>query len=170
MIARTTASSTATLGATLLLLAPAAIHAQQYRGFGRLEVGRAEIHRASSTGPVTGLRIGRRVGPADLARFELGATTSRADEGYLTLELGLELRLPLGPAALFVGPGAGVLVEPEFGGSLLRVAAGLELRVAQRAALRVGFQTARHGGTPGPDLVFAGIELRRAVRRPAPVR
>lgn len=157
-----TARAALALVLTLSTAAPLRLGAQQYRGFGRLEAGRAEIHRPSGTAAVAALRIGRRLGAGDVARFELGATTSRADEGFLTLELGLELRLPLGPAALFVGPGAGLLLEPEFGGPVVRVAAGVELRVTDRTALRAGAQSGRHGGTPGPNLVFVGIELRGA--------
>ena len=169
MTARTAPAVVLLLAGLALCAAALPLSAQQYRGFGRLEFGQAEIHRASGTGPWAALRIGRRLGTGDVARLELGASTSGADEGFLTLELGAELRLTVGRAALFVGPGAGLLIEPEFAGPVFRLAAGAELRVADRAALRAGAQAGRHGGTRGPNLVFAGIELRRAGRRAAAV-
>ena len=139
-----------------------ALNAQdQPRGFLRLEAGRAEIHRASSTGIAVAFRIGRRLEPRGLARVELGASYSAADEGYRTVEVGAEVR-PLAGARLtpVAGVGAGLLLEPEFTGEVIRATVAIDIVIAPRAGLRLGAQVGEHGGARGPTVFFGGLELR----------
>jgi len=134
---------------------------QEPRSFVRLEVGRAEIHRASSTGAIIGLHLGRRADAAGIARLELGASYSGADEGYVALEVGGELRpLAKGRITPLLGVGAGVLLEPEFSGEMVRGTLALEAEVSVRVALRLGAQLGQHGGARGPNTIFIGIETR----------
>lgn len=65
---------------------------QEPARFLRFEVGQADIHRGSSTGGAVALRIGRRLERSGAARLDLGASYSGADEGFVTLEVGVELR------------------------------------------------------------------------------
>jgi len=146
----------------LSVLTTRALAAQQEpRGFLRLEIGQAEIHRASSKGAAIGLRLGRRVGARGIVRFELGAAYSRADAGYGVFEIGAEVRpfakIGVTPVA---GVGAGYLVEPAFRGEMLRGTLALEVEVTQRAALRLGVHVAQHGSERGPHTLFVGIETR----------
>lgn len=129
--------------------------------FVRLEVGQAEIHRPSSTGGVVALRLGRRLERSGVARLDLGASFSGADEGYLTVEGEVELR-PLAARRMtpVVGVGAGLLAEPEFSGAVLRAALAVEAELTMRTAMRVGYQVAGHGGERGPHVWFAGMEVR----------
>ncbi len=146
----------------LSFLVTGAVAAQREpRSFLRLEIGRAEIHRASRTGAAVGLRVGRRVDARGITRLELGASYSGADEGYAVLEVGAEVRpLATGRVTPVVGVGAGFLVEPTFRGEVLRGTAALEVEVSERIALRLGGQLGHHGGERGPHTVFFGIEWR----------
>jgi hypothetical protein len=129
--------------------------------FIRVELGQAEIHRPSGTGAEVALRVGRRLEPSGLARVDLGTSYSGADEGYVTLDVGLELRpLAATRGTPVVGVGAGLLVEPEFSGTVLRAGVALEVEVTIRTALRVGYQAAGHGGEMGPRVWFVGLERR----------
>lgn len=131
------------------------------QSFIRFEAGRAEIHRASSTGVALALRAGRRIDRQGVARLDLGASYSGADEGYWTVEVGGELRLlarsHLTPVA---GVGIGLLLEPEFSGEVIRATLAFDVKVGSRAAVRLGAQLGTHGGARGPNVLFGGIELR----------
>lgn len=135
------------------------------RSFLRVEAGRADIHRSSSTGVMFTLRLARRIDRGGIARLEVGASYSAADEGYLTLEMGGELRpFTSGPLTPVVGVGIGLLTEPEFTGELVRGTLALEIQVSPRTAVRLGAQVGQHGGARGPNAYFGAVEVRRRVR------
>jgi hypothetical protein len=143
--------------------------AQEPARFVRIESGQSEIHRPSRTGAAVALRAGRPLERTGVVRVELGATVSGADEGYVTAELGLELR-PFAAARVtpVVGAGAGILAEPEFSGSVLRGTVAVEVELTTRTAARVGYQAAGHGGERGPNVWFVGFEVRGRQRSPPP--
>ena len=129
--------------------------------FVRLEVGRAEIHRASSSGAAVALRVGSTVRRSGTVRMDLGASYSGADLAYLTLEAGVELRpLPAARLTPVARVGAGLLAEKGFGGPVLCLGVALEAELSARTALRLGYQLAEHGGARGPNVWFAGLEAR----------
>jgi hypothetical protein len=152
---------TAVLASAVLLIPDLLFGQQQRRGFWRIEAGRADIHRASSTGMVAALRLGRRADSLGVLRIDLGASYSGADEGYLTVEFGAEVR-PLARARVtpVLGVGVGLLSEPEFTGEIVRGTLALEVEVASGVAVRLGGQLGRHGGQRGPNVLFGGLELR----------
>ena len=157
-------SASRVLPALLLLLAasrPAAAQQKPRNSF-RLEAGKAEIHSASNTGGMLGLRFARRLGDGGVVRTELGASYSSADENYFALDAGAEVR----PLARYrvtpaLGVGAGFIVEPEFRGELLRGTVALDTELSAHLALRIGAQLGYHGGERGPHSLFLGVEIAR---------
>ena len=115
--------------------------------------------------PGIGLRLGRRADAEGIARLELGASYSGADEGYVALDVGGELRpLAKGRFTPIVGVGVGVLGEPDLTGEMLRGTLALEVEVSVRVAIRLGAQLGQHGGARGPNTIFIGIESRGRAR------
>ncbi|MGH7673829.1 MAG: hypothetical protein ACREMV_01040 [Gemmatimonadales bacterium] len=126
----------------------------------RFELGSAEIHSSERDGAWLGGRVGRRLDGRGVVRLDGGITWSSADEGFATLELGLELRpLPRAVVTPVLGVGVGVLAEPEFTGEELRAFAGLDVRVGAQLTLRAAVQRAEHGGEEGPNVLFGGFQL-----------
>lgn len=91
----------------------------------RLEGGRTEIHRATSTGGLLGAVLGRGIGEGHV-QIELGLAGGDADEGFLVLSAGPELRLfPHGRITPVGAVQVGLLAEPEYVGAAASVGAGL---------------------------------------------
>jgi hypothetical protein len=128
--------------------------------FLRPEVGKAKIHDSPDDGAWGALRIGRHLESRGYARLDVGLSYSSADEGFVALEIGLEVRPSPGEIATPVlGGGVGFLTEPEFGGGVLRVVGGLDVKIGRKVGLRLGLQLGRHGGVTGPHVIFAGLEF-----------
>ena len=125
----------------------------------RLEAARTEIHRAPSTGGLLGAVVGRRIGDGRL-RMEVALAGGSADEGFMLLSAGPELRLF--PHSRITPVGAvrvGLLAEPEYFGAAASVAAGLLVRPATGLALRGAVTRGTHGGQPGPHAIVLGVEV-----------
>ena len=149
-------------GLVLLLFLPEVLSAQTLKPWlVRVEVGRAEIHRSESTGWVAGLRLGRDLGAKRNLRVEGGIVASAADEDFIALDTSLELRpVPKAAVSPFVGAAAGLMVEPEYGGTVFRAGAGFDLNFTARNCLRLSLYRGTHGGAGGPHLITVGLGLR----------
>jgi hypothetical protein len=152
---------TGLLALVLVFVAPAA-RAEELRpwmvsGAG----GLAAIHETSRTGPFLGIQV-HRVLWGDRLRLDAGGLAATADEGFGVLDVGIELRICSAPctAAGYIGVGAGILSEPEFGGGSFRLDGGLEVRLSDRNVLRIGVQGGTHGGRSGPHLIAVGFGRR----------
>jgi hypothetical protein len=123
--------------------------------------GLAAIHETSRTGPFLGIQV-HRILWGDRLRLDAGALVAAADEGFGDLGVGIEFRLCSEPctAAGYIGVGAGVLSEPEFGGGSFRLDGGLEVRLSERNVLRLGVQGGTHGGRSGPHLISVAFGRR----------
>ena len=122
--------------------------------------GASRIHdRDTST--AAALRLWRLFGPGEAVAAGVGGAAGGSDEGFILVDAGAELRACSRCAvAAFAGAGAGLLSEPEFTGLALRGSAGLEVRLAPAAALRLEGQLGSHDGEAGPHLLVAGIAVR----------
>jgi len=129
--------------------------------YGKIEMGRAEIHVHGAEGSWLAIRLGRRLDESGYAWLDLGFTRAGADGGFGTLELGIELQpLPRAVVTPFLGLGGGILGESEFTGTMGRASLGVDARLQRNISLRVGIQGASHGGEPGPNVIFGGCEVR----------
>jgi hypothetical protein len=125
------------------------------------EFGRADIHDREAEGNWLAVRVGRRLDASGYARLGLGYTTSSADGGFGTLELGIELQpLPRTVVTPFLGLGAGFLGESDFFGTMVRVTLGVDVRLQRHISIRGGIQRGSHGGEPGPNVIFGGVDFR----------
>ena len=125
------------------------------------EFGRADIHAQKAEGSWLAIRLGRRLDSSGYAWLDLGFTTSSADGGFGTLELGVELQLfPLSVVTPLLGFGAGIFGESDFSGGMVRFTLGVDARLQRHISVRAGIQRGWHGGAPGPNVIFGGIELR----------
>ena len=125
----------------------------------RLEAGQTDIHRATSSGGLLGAVLGRRIGDGHV-RLELGLAGGSADEGFVLLSGGPELRLfPHGRITPVGAVRVGLLAEPEHLGAAASVGAGLLVRPAPMLALRGAVTRGTHDGTRGPHAIVLGVEV-----------
>ena len=145
-------------GLAVLLVAALAspIRAQGRVTVLRAEIGSSEMHDGNS-GASGGLYVGRSLDDRDRVRLQLGAFGGPA---YAALDLGLELRLRAGPVNLFVGGGAGLLGEEDYGGAFVRAGGGADIALSERVTARATAQAGTHDGQSGPHLIAVGIEYR----------
>jgi hypothetical protein len=144
-----------TAAAVVLLAAPA--RAQEGGPWMvRAEGGLMGIH-GDDEGPAGLLRVSREVEKGGRLAVDLGVALS----SYGSLEGGLEWRpCPGCRVRPFLGAGAGVMAEDDFGGWLVRANAGFEVPLGPRLVARVAGQLGRHGGQQGPHLVTFGLGYR----------
>lgn len=125
----------------------------------RVEAGRAEIHRTTSTGGIYIGTLSREVGRSGILRFEGGLTLSGADEGFAALSAGVELRpLPEARITPYGKANAGLMWEPEYAGSIYTATVGLLLRVGDRTRILGAITRGTHGETYGPHSFSFGLE------------
>lgn len=148
---------------------PGPVHGQAASrwSFG-LEAGSAEIHQPGLASGVLGVGVDRRVG-SGLLRLQLRLRVSRADEGYVSLGAGPELRLLpdhwITPIAALHG---GFLVEPEYAGTAAEVSGGLLLSPGGGLGVRATLSRGTHGGRMGPNSLLLAVELGLGSRRKRP--
>jgi hypothetical protein len=127
----------------------------------RGELGQVEIHHAERRSMGFGLRLGRNFDRQGFACLDLGLSVSTADEAYLSLDAGVELRpMPRSRVTPFLGARAGFIGESEFSGIVLQGGAGLHCTLTPRAGLRLAIYRGTHGGQMGPHLLTGGVEVR----------
>ncbi len=134
----------------------------------RVEVGRAENHcdkdlwmhyYPKTYGGVVAAHFGRSLGANGFARLDAGLMVGIGDPWFSAGEGGFELRLaPHSRVTPWLGGGVGYIVEPEWAGEMLRVAAGIELNFSTNNAFRLSLQRGKHGDACGPHLITLGFE------------
>lgn len=163
-------ASTLVMSALVLLIAASArpVHGQTASrwSFG-LEAGSAEIHQPGVDGGVLGVGVDRRVG-SGLLRLQLRLRGSRADEGYVSLTAGPELRLlPDRWITPILAVHGGFLVEPEYSGPAAEISGGLLLIPGRGLGVRATLSRGTHGGSTGPHALLLGVELGFGSGQPA---
>lgn len=146
--------------AVCLAATAAGLEAQTARRWSfRVEAGRAEIHRETSTGGIYAGAFSREIVRSGIIRLEGGLTLSGADEGFGALSVGVELRpLPDARITPYGKANAGVMWEPEYGGSIYTATLGLFLRVGDRTRILGAITRGTHGATYGPHSFSFGLE------------
>jgi hypothetical protein len=137
-------------------LQPHPVQAQHRAWSLRVDVGRAEIHKADQG---RGWRLGldRDVDPRGTVRLGVALVV----EGMAGLDLGVEVvPLPRSIVSPFASVGGGPMGEEGFSGTYSRVTGGVQLRANDRYTLRAFIQRGSHGGQRGPHLMGAGFEYR----------
>lgn len=136
----------------------------------RVEGGVAEIHRFAPErrGIVLGVRAAR-VWSDDLVRLDWGITGSRADQGFFSVDLGIELRLCRAQCRVvpYVTAAVGSLVEPIYdSSSTSRAGGGIDIRLDANQLLRVGICLGRHSrDARGPHSLTIGYSRRFGARK-----
>ncbi|MBW3554061.1 MAG: hypothetical protein KY466_11145 [Gemmatimonadetes bacterium] len=125
----------------------------------RLEGGQTEIHRGTAAGGILGAVFGRAIGEGHV-QIELGLAAGSADEGFLALTAGPELRLfPHGRITPIGTVQVGLLAEAEYVGAGASVGAGLLVRPTPALAFRGAVTRGTHGGQRGPHAIVLGVEV-----------
>lgn len=125
----------------------------------RLEAGQTDIHRGTAAGGIMGAVFGRAMGEGHV-QIELGLAVGSADEGFLTVSAGPELRLfPNGRITPIGAVRVALLAEPEYVGAGASVGAGLLVRPAPELAFRGAITRGTHGGRRGPNAIVLGVEV-----------
>lgn len=94
-------------------------------------------------------------------RLDLGLSLSLADEGFLSLDAGLELRpTPRSRVTPFAGARAGLIAESEYAGTVFQGGAGVDFNPGHSIGLRFAIYRGTHGGASGPHLITGGVEFR----------
>jgi len=131
----------------------------------RVEAGSAAVHRFvdKPEGLAGGIRFAR-AWKGDRIRFDAGVLGSNADQGFLLVDFGGELRFLGADARIapFVGGSVGVLAEPVYGHDRARRAGGgLEVRLGPNRLLRVAAYAGGHNARArGPHLIVVGYSQR----------
>lgn len=146
----------------LSLLAAVGADAQRVEAQWQLGGGIASIHSGNRTGAFVSGGLLRSLD--DPGRLRLGghASISTADEGYITLQLDVQIHpVPSAQVSPFVGVLAGVLGEPEYGGGVLTGIAGIVVPLSPTRGIRIAGGLASHGDTPGPNFLLVALEFGR---------
>jgi hypothetical protein len=120
------------------------------------EGGGTRIHDDDQEG-VGALRVQRDLDSRGVFRVQTGLVLSL----YGALDVGVEAHpWPRSRVSPFVGAGAGLMDEEDYGGAFFRGTAGLQVVLSRSVVLRGALQAGTHDGQAGPHLATIGVGWR----------
>ena len=120
------------------------------------EGGGSRIHD-DDHGGVGALGLQRDLGSRGLFRIQLAAAAA----SYGAIDLGVEAHLwARARVSPFLGAGAGLMSEEDYGDSYYRARAGVEVKLSGNAVVRLAVQAGTHDGQAGPHSATVGFGWR----------